>query len=129
MLKITRSQLSAFSAAEKDGFVARMMKHFAKHFPIESVSDDFRDTEAVVRQGIASAKIYGVVGERDVCLYIGLFFILGYNFMERQETEWVHRILAQDTLSPSLRLDRIYNCLMDYSKGMSNQYDHNRSHC
>jgi len=117
MLKITRSQLSAFSAAKEDDFVARMKKHFAKHFPTEPVSSDLRDAEAIIRRAIVSAKAYGVVGERDLCLYIGLFFIFGHDFKERQETAWVHRILAHDAVSPSLRLDRVYDCLMSYPQG------------
>src|SRR5712692_3621172 len=99
MFNIRKEQLDALSQASLKSFEDRMVIHLNKFFqPQCKVLGDSKLRETI-HYGIARAKSYAIISERDVCLYIDLMFAFGRDFDKDTNNCMVHQILSDKTIS------------------------------
>lgn len=109
MLRIRRSQQEVFREAERADFERRARVHLRRFFP--DLCAPLADTElqVIIRRGIDRAGSYGVVGERDVTLYLNLILTLGHDFDRDPTLPWARAILVDPELpEPERRMRRLY---------------------
>lgn len=114
MLRIRRAQQEVFGAAEVADFERRAMVHLRRFFP--SVCASLADPELldITRRGIERAASYGVVGERDVTLYLNLMMTLGQDFDRDPGLAWARAILVDPELpEPERRMRRLYRAAIE----------------
>lgn len=89
-------------------FLGRMTAHLRKHFPYYCAKLGDRVTRQAVIEGIERALVYGITGDRAVCLFIDLLFAFGPTFDMEEEFAWAHGILQNPVLDPDTKMERLY---------------------
>lgn len=108
MLTIRREQMEVFAAYARRSFEQRMVRHLARRGAFAHTRRTQAEWLALVRTGIATAKSYRVVAERDVARWVELMALLGEDFAEQPELKWAKAILEDAALSPSLRVQLLH---------------------
>ncbi len=86
-----------------------MVVHLNKHFPKNCAALGEAGVREAIGAGIASAKKYGIVSERDVCKYINLMFAFGRDFDVDPKLPWAAQILRTRVYeSPGDRMRALY---------------------
>jgi hypothetical protein len=57
---------------------------------------------------VTAAGDYGVRKEYDVVRYIDLMFVLAEDFDKSRDWAWAGRILGDEALGPTTKMDRLY---------------------
>jgi hypothetical protein len=104
---IREEQLGAFSESLILDYKRRVEKHLRRCFPNQCAHLTEGDIRKLIQNGIVRSAKYGVVGERDVCLFIDLMFVFG---MEFDMSDWAAQILGDPwRTDPTQKID----CLFD----------------
>ena len=106
VLIIRDSQIAAFEAEMRRSFERRAAEHLAR-LPGCAVGPE--QAGPLVARGIARAAAYGIVAERDVVLFLELMARLGEDFDERPGLAWARALLASAALTPSARMQRVFD--------------------
>jgi hypothetical protein len=114
-MQITKHTLQTFEAHALDSFRAEMVDHYRTSFPWHYGSWGPQVTRKVVDHGLARARIYGLLAQRDVCTYLTLLPMLGGCFDEDQLIPWAREILIDPRIrEPVVRITRLTNDAMEY---------------
>ncbi|MGV7223477.1 MAG: hypothetical protein ACQ9MH_18350 [Nitrospinales bacterium] len=108
MLVIRDEQMRALQAYMSKQFENRMVLHVKEFFPEDfmSIGEDKVRTE--IKYGIERASSYKITLEYDVCGYINLMFAFGTDYDVDSSLPWAAKILNNEELSGSSKLDRLY---------------------
>jgi len=108
-MRIAGAQFSALQAPLEREFEARMQAHVAQHFPDQARQLGSKGLPAHVSAGIRRARETGLVSERDICLFLHLWTVLGPDFETNPQLPWVRAFYADPNLNhPVHRLHRLY---------------------
>jgi hypothetical protein len=106
VFKIRREQAQAFREDALRDFEDRVVSHVARCFPDRHAALGQAEVHAVVRRAIDRAGSYGIVAERDVCMFADLMLALGDTF-DRDEP-WAAAILARRGVDPTTTLRTLF---------------------
>lgn len=110
------AQLTEFNERAQSGFVDRMLSHWDRCFSDFVRDRDKADLKALVDDGTNRAAIYGIVAERDVCLFLDVMLILGPRFENNPSYPWARHALRSPHLTdPSQRVRFLWACAEDYA--------------
>jgi hypothetical protein len=85
-----------------------MVGHLGKFFPDEFAAIGEPAIREMIRYGIQRAATYGIVGQRDVCLYLDVMVEFGRDF--DVNVPWASAILNDDMDDdPSSKVDRLFS--------------------
>ena len=115
MLKLRKQHLDAFEAHVVGLFTARVLAHVKAVWAAECTGLGDATVAELVREGIKRAAALGLTSEYDVVRYVDLTFILVKDFEMNPLAMWTRPILADRSLAPTARLDRLY-------QGMEQQF-------
>ena len=108
MLTIRPEQMAVFSQSLLGKFEMTMIAHLHQTFPAQADALGDAQIRELIHFGIAQAKRYGIISERDVSRYIGLMMEWGRNFDCDDSLPWVSAILkhkyVQDPAEKTARL-------------------------
>src|SRR5215213_1636422 len=118
MIRIQKRQLGTFAAARWASFEDDLTAHLRAFFPTACASLGDAGVRAEIRYGAARAALHGVVGERDLFLYLDLMFTLGRDFDDDPDLPWARELLADPTLpDPGARLSAIIDAVIARAAG------------
>ena len=101
----------------KADYEGRMIVHLRKCFPHECGRLSDLEIRQAIDLGIANAGKYGLVTERDVCLYIDLMFVFGLDFDTSPNFPWASDILNDSwRTDPSRKIDFLYDTALMTTK-------------
>jgi hypothetical protein len=106
MFKIRREQAQAFREEALRDFEDRVLAHAGRCFPDRTASLGEDAVRHLIRRGVERAACYGIVAERDVCMYVDLMLVFGADF--DRENAWARDILATRGKDPSTTLRALY---------------------
>jgi hypothetical protein len=110
MLIIRKAQMDVLGSEMAKRFTEKAVAHLRDTFPDARQRTD-EDLRTLVEHGTARAKGYGLTRTFEVMLFINLVVALGADFDARPEHAHLRRLLENQSLSPSQRLQLIYNRL------------------
>lgn len=113
---LRKEQLGAFSEPELREFEQFMVGHLRKWFPDECGALGEEATRRRIREGIQQAERHGITGKRDVCKFIDVMFALGPRFDEDPALPWPRRILGNDGLEPSEKVNQLVNAALEHRR-------------
>jgi hypothetical protein len=108
MLKLRPQHLAAFEAHVVNQFATRALAHVKAVWPAETAGLGDAVVGQLVREGIQRAAALGLTSEFDVIRYVDLTFILVKDFETNPLAMWTRPVLADRTLTPTAKLDRLY---------------------
>jgi hypothetical protein len=106
MMKIRSEQLKVFSELDVQSFEEWMLVHLLKFFPRHCQAAGESRLREIVRAGIARAAAYEITARRDVCMYIDLMIVFGFDFDKDRRYPWAAKILATEVAAQ--RIDRLH---------------------
>jgi hypothetical protein len=106
MLVIRHAQVAAFDEELRRASIDRAVRVLRARFPDACAAKCDDDLRALVRHGIARARSYGVVAERDVLKYLGLMAAFGRDF---DELEWAAPTLRDAGVDPTVRMQVLFD--------------------
>lgn len=108
MLIIRSDQKRAFPRAVEENLECRLVAHAQRVFPEQCERMGEPAVRERVRAGMAAARRWGIEGQYDVSRYVDLLFLLGPDFGADDGCPWARPILADPSLAPAARLDKLY---------------------
>jgi len=99
MLSLRQDQMDDMHALTRGVFVDRMVEHLNQFFPKHCAALGVSGVREAIDYGIERASSYGIVGERDVCLYIDLMFGFGKDFDTDPELPWAASVLNDERIA------------------------------
>jgi len=108
MIILRDQQVEAFEDARLQSFEDRMFPHIRREFPAQVEDLGEAETREVICSGVEVAAQYGIESEQDVGQYILLMFVHDFDFDRSPETPWAHEILTRPGLTPSERLNALW---------------------
>ena len=126
MLKIRKEQNEELGKIALKKFEDSMVKHVKEFFPKYYEIYEEPLIRKVILCAVERAESYGLITEREVCLYINLVFLLGGNFDADPQLPWASAILNNETITDSTeRIDSLHDMAMEYLDqvaGAENEY-------
>ncbi len=116
MIFMRQEQMKAFEQAGLANFQNSMVGHVKEYFPNHYRIAGEPVVLDVIRYGIDNGGKYGFVGERDLCLYITVMFMLGSNFDSDFMYPWAREILVGEMPDPSERAVALADKALDFMK-------------
>lgn len=115
MFKIRKEQLDALSKASLKSFEERMVIHLLKFFQPQCEPLGDARVRETIHYGIARAKSYGIIAERDVCKYIDLMFAFGADFDKDPNYSLAPQILMdKNTPDPTQRINKLFETALEH---------------
>jgi len=108
MLTIRKSQNAALAEAMGRRFENKVFVHLNKFWPEQCRSQGGVAVRETIRSGQGRANEYGMKTENDVARYVDLMYSLGHDFDSDPALPWVPEILNDNEISPTVRMDRLY---------------------
>jgi hypothetical protein len=107
ILKLRKEHLDAFETQIITQFETRVIAHVKAVWPAEA--GELGDAvTGIVRAAIQRAAALGLASEYDVVRFVDLSFILVKDFESNPLAAWTRPVLADRTLAPSAKIDRLY---------------------
>ena len=104
-IRITTDQLDRLRADRARAFRDRMVLRLTTDFAPELAHHGVDDATAMVEDGMAAAKTYGLTRRGSVRRFLETMAILGPGFHE--EEDWARDTLRDPVLSQTTKMDRI----------------------
>jgi hypothetical protein len=118
MWTIRKEQTEAFEQSALKRFEERMLTHLRKFLADSVASAGETKAREMIRYGIARSSTYGMIAERDVCLYIDLMFVFGPDFDRDKRLPWASAILRSSALrESSQRMDKLHGAATAFLRG------------
>jgi len=110
MLHVRKEQMQAFEQVALKRIEDSMVEHLRKFFPDECELLGEDGTRQTIRYGLKRAGEYGIISERDVCIYTDVMFAFGRDFDSDHQFPWAAQILNDESLKnrPSEKIDKLY---------------------
>jgi hypothetical protein len=91
-------------------YESEMVEHLKEFFPDQYSTMGEAKAREMIRYGIQRAAVYGIVGQRDVCLYIDMMAEFGRDFDSDRALRWASTILNDaEEEDPTEKVDRLYS--------------------
>jgi len=109
---IRKEQLKVFSESMIENYKRRVEEHLRRSFRNECAQLTGLDIRGLIENGIVRSAKYGVVTERDVCLFIDLMFVFwpGIRYqrlgVSNPERSLAYRPNSENRLSIRRRFDK-----------------------
>lgn len=118
MLTIRKEQYNKLQEATITGFENRMLAHLTKFFPERCEALGTEGTLGFIRYSVPRAAKYGIVAERDVCIFADIMIVLGKDFDEDPEFPWAKNILGDEEIRgiPEEAVDRLCEAAVRHIK-------------
>jgi hypothetical protein len=113
MLKLRKEHLEAFEAQAVSLFAARVLAHVKTVWPEQYAELGDAVIRSTIQTGIQRAGMLGLVSEYEIVRFVDLSFILAADFETNPLSIWTRPFIADKTLSPPAKLDRIYQRMED----------------
>lgn len=107
MLSIRKEQMQALRKVARGRFVNEMMMHLRRQFPEQTMELSGDDLRALVEEGMNQADEYDVELRNDIRRYLECMVVHGRDFDTNEETGWAGRILRDESLSGTRKMERI----------------------
>lgn len=101
MFRVKRCQIEAMRERLSRRFEERMVIHLRTFFPERSAELGAEGVRAAISYALTRAARYDIASERDVCKYLNLMFVYGYEFDTDPALPWAAAILSDRTLGRS----------------------------
>ncbi|RKZ50318.1 MAG: hypothetical protein DRR16_09485 [Candidatus Parabeggiatoa sp. nov. 3] len=124
-MNIRKEQIEAFEQVALRNFENEMVAHLEKFFPKNCEIHGEPKIREIIRYGIEEAEVHGLTSEHDVCMYISLMLMLGHSFYKDPQLPWASAIFKDENISPSIKIDRIYDKAMAYLDQVAGVNDEN----
>ena len=108
MFKLRKEHLDAFEAQIVSLFEVRVVAHVKVVWPADCGELGDAAVAEMVRSSIRRGAALGLSSEFDVVRFVDLEFILAKNFDTNPLARWTGPILADRTLAPGAKMDRLY---------------------
>lgn len=110
---LSDQNLKSFAEDKLDRFENKMCKLLSDEYPedLEKLQISERSLKAIVSNAITSAKKYGVVGGKDVELYLISMVRLGLDFDSNDELQWPKQILTRNDIDGTEKMDLFFEKL------------------
>jgi len=110
MLKIRKKQNDELAKVGLKRFEDDMVIHLKKFFTDECKLLGEDGTRQTIHYALERAGEYGIVSERDVCVFTDVMFAFGRDFDSDPKFPWAAEILNDESLhdSPSEKVDKLY---------------------
>ena len=116
MITITAEQMAALNALSRKQFITRATVHLQRFFPQHCATLGPAGVHAAIDYGIDRADGYGIVGERDVALYLDLMFAFGRDFDTDPALPWAAAILTDPRIpAPKQRINRLHDAALAHT--------------
>ena len=110
MWTIRQEQFESLRRANLQKFEDEMVDHLREFFPDQYSMAGEPKIRQMIRYGTQKAATYGIVGQRDVCLFIDVMVEFGSDFDSDPGLPWASAILKdEDEEDPSVKADRLYS--------------------
>jgi len=106
MIQLRVHQMQAIETQKFEQFVERMCIHLRREFPAEFEDTCETDLRETVRIAIARARHYRLSSARDLCRYLNLCAVFGWEFDANPSLRSMLR--DRRIASPSARLQRVF---------------------
>ena len=114
MFNIRKEQLDALSEASLKKYENKMVIHLNKFFQPQCLFLGDAKLREAIHYGIARAKSYAIISERDVCKYIDLMFAFGRDFDKDPNYSLALQILTDKSITdPSQRINKLFATALD----------------
>jgi hypothetical protein len=113
MFKLRKQHLDAFEAQVVRMFAARVVAHLKAVWPAECEDLDPLALTEIVHGAVQRAAAIGLTSELDIVRFVDLSFILAVDFDTNPLGAWTRPILADRSLAPGAKLDRLYQRMED----------------
>jgi hypothetical protein len=111
MLVIRDAQMAALGLPMLERFIVKTLRDIRELFPGDPRFREDAPVRALIRDGIAAARRYGIEGEREVSLLIFLMCEFGRDFDSQEDKSWMRALLAADNLGAPEKMSLIYERL------------------
>jgi hypothetical protein len=111
MLTIRKAQMDLFATHFAKRFRRELRLHVRTEFPIHTQTMTDVDLDRQIGEGLVRGRTHGLTTERDLMLFVDLPFLLGPDFERDPKRIWVRRILLNQTLEGSAKMEAIYRRL------------------
>jgi hypothetical protein len=108
MLKLRKEHLEAFEAQAVSLFANRVLTHVKSVWPEQCAELGDAVIRSTVQTAIQRAGMLGLLNEYDIARFVDLSFILAADFETNPLSIWTRPFIADKTLAPRAKLDRIY---------------------
>ena len=108
MLKLRKEHLDAFEAQVVNLFTTRVIAHLKAVWPAECGELGEAGVNETAKTAIQRAASLGLSNEFDIVRFVDLAFILARDFETNPLSSWTRPILADRTLTPTAKVDRLY---------------------
>lgn len=108
MFKLRKQHLDAFEAQKTILFTTRVIAHVKAVWPIECAELGDGAVADTVQGAIKRAVALGLSTEHDMVRFVDLTFLLATDFDTNPLAAWTRPILADRSLAPQARMDRLY---------------------
>jgi hypothetical protein len=98
---IRSEQIAALAGAARDRFEEKLVAHLHGAFPRRSAQLAAAGIREVIRYGIARAREYDIVRQRDVASYITIMFMFGPKFDSQPSSGPLYAVLRDPRLKGS----------------------------
>lgn len=108
-MKIRKEQVEAFNDSQTEAFVQRTVARLQRDFPDDLRRHGVRPAQVkpFVRDGMAKARSYGIVYEKDVAKYVECMVLLNPAFDDDPAYPWAKETLNADGLDGEVKMDLI----------------------
>ena len=113
MLKLRKEHLEAFEVQAISLFANRVFAHVKAVWPEQCAELGEPVIRATVQAAIQRAGMLGLLSAYDIARFVDLYFILAADFETNPLSIWTRPFIADKTLSPPAKLDRIYQRMED----------------
>jgi hypothetical protein len=110
MLVLRSVQLRQMEELSRRSFERRLARHLEESFPEECARLGDDEVRRMCSQGVDRAQSHGFRSERDICKFLNLIVVFGFEF--DRELPWAVEILAVDDPSPE-RMERLYAAALE----------------
>ena len=107
MLTIRPEQMLVFEAYAIKRFEDALYEHLSSKYPEEIQELGEEMSRAMVRQGIETARQFGVDVERDVAAFVEYMFAVDPRWHELEDWAWASDILADPELDGHAKMELI----------------------
>src|SRR5260370_7581855 len=108
MLRLRKEHLDALEAHVVNLFISRVIAHVKAVWPAESTELGDCVVAEIVRGAVQRGASLGLSTEHDLVRYVDLSFLLAKDFEISPLAGWTRPILADRTLAPGSKVDRLY---------------------
>lgn len=108
MLVVRDAQLLALGGSDRGRFTAAVEVHVRAHFRARCEALGPDEVRAAVAQGVARANARGLESERDVCRFVDLIFVFGWELDDPEVHPWAARAFARGATSTE-RLESLFD--------------------